>query len=602
MTELETMSKLTEQYTPEVLRREASRILRAAARCRTLEGARERLDRRVASIYYETFRDDPSPPAHKLIRLRDCWDALRSVLSHRSDARTDFSVAQALWDLARGKSRNDLQPGFCAELIHWIRGLEGRSEFQYISVSPTTGSLQGRAAAIARSEDLDAMWNDVRTGLKRFPDGLSDEARQRRRRRKRKVMEVLGGTESDWSNWHWQTAHHIDDADLLARIVPLSDREWREISRARKARLPFSVTPFYASLMDEDGAGRDRALRAQVIPPADYVDHMLAHRRGREHSCDFMLESDTSPIDLVTRRYPAVVILKPYNTCPQICVYCQRNWEIEEAMAPDALASSEKIDAAIRWIADHPAICEVLVTGGDPLVMADGRLEGIMSSLAAIEHVDLIRIGTRLPVTIPMRITDELAGMLGRFRQPGRRDVAVVTHIEHVYEVTPEMVEAVDRLRRNGIAVYNQHVYTFYVSRRFEAAALRMLLRRIGVEPYYTFAPKGKEETASYLVPLARILQEQKEEARLIPGLRRTDEAVFNVPGLGKNYLRAVQHRDLVTVRPDGARMYEFHPWEKNVVNQQTYLATDTPILTYLRRLEATGEDPADYASIWYYF
>jgi lysine 2,3-aminomutase len=97
-------------------------------------------------------------------------------------------------------------------------------------------------------------------------------------------------------------------------------------------------------------------------------------------------------------------------------------------------------------------------------------------------------------------------------------------------------------------------------------------------------------------------MQEQKEEARLVPGTRRTDEAVFNVPGMGKNYLRARQHRDLITVLPDGARVYEFHPWEKNLVEYEPHLANDVPILDYLARLAEIGENPDDYNSIWYYF
>ncbi|HAU37280.1 MAG TPA: hypothetical protein DCX07_06135 [Phycisphaerales bacterium] len=271
-------------------------------------------------------------------------------------------------------------------------------------------------------------------------------------------------------------------------------------------------------------------------------------------------------------------------------------------MDPAAMASRGKIAAAIDWIRKHPAVREVLLTGGDPMVMSDGRLREILERLAEISHVDLVRIGTRTPVTLPMRITPELAEMLGSFRQPGRREIAVVTHVEHPYEITPELAGAIDRLRRNGIAVYNQQVYTFFVSRRFETARLRLLLRRVGVDPYYTFAPKGKEETADYRVPIARILQERKEEARLLPGLRRTDEPVFNVPGLGKNHLRAIQHRDLLTIRPDGARVYEFHPWEKNVANRDTYVTADVPIWDYLRRLEAIGERADDYRSIWYYY
>ena len=102
--------------------------------------------------------------------------------------------------------------------------------------------------------------------------------------------------------------------------------------------------------------------------------------------------------------------------------------------------------------------------------------------------------------------------------------------------------------------------------------------------------------------PLARILQEQKEEARLLPGLTRTDEAVYNVPGLGKNYIRAWQHHDLIGIFPDGTRYYEFHPWEKKVLSQKSYLGTDVPILDYLERLRDIGEDTEKYESIWYYY
>jgi lysine 2,3-aminomutase len=164
------------------------------------------------------------------------------------------------------------------------------------------------------------------------------------------------------------------------------------------------------------------------------------------------------------------------------------------------------------------------------------------------------------------------------------------------------MALAVNRLKRQGISVFNQQVYTFFVSRRFETALLRVLLRRIGIDPYYTFVAKGKEETGDYRVPVARLLQEQKEESRLLPGIRRTDEVVYNVPRLGKNHVRAVQHRDLVSIEPDGTRVYEFHPWEKNIVQRDNYIGGDVSILNYLSRLAAIGENPEDYRSIWYYY
>ena len=201
-----------------------------------------------------------------------------------------------------------------------------------------------------------------------------------------------------------------------------------------------------------------------------------------------------------------------------------------------------------------------------------------------------------------MRITDGLVATLEKYIIPGKRDVSIVTHVEHPYEVTPDVAAAVRRLRQAGISVFNQQVYTFYVSRRFESARLRRIMRKIGIEPYYVFNTKGKNETLDYIVPIARLLQEINEEARLLPGLTRTDEAVYNVPGLGKSYLRARQHRDLVSILPNGSRVYEFHPWDKNIFEQKNYIGTDVPILDYLERLKSIGEKIEDYETIWYYY
>jgi len=345
------------------------------------------------------------------------------------------------------------------------------------------------------------------------------------------------------------------------------------------------MTPYYLSLMDDEDPGAfDSAVRAQVIPPLDYIHIMSRLRSTATTSLDFMKEKDTSPCELITRRYPSICIMKPFNTCPQICVYCQRNWEIDDAMAKGAYAGNKKIDDAIKWIKDHPGIHDILITGGDPLAMGNTVLKNILKKVAAINHVERIRIGSRTPVTLPMRITEKLADILASFHKAGKREVVLVTHVQDLYELTDDMLQAVQRLRARGISIYNQLVYTFFVSRRFEAAALRKKLRLIGVDPYYTFNTKGKEETLSYRVPIARLLQEQKEEARLLPGLSRTDEAVFNVPGIGKSYLRARQHRDLLSILPSGSRVYEFFPWEKNIskTTPHSYIFEDVSILDYL--------------------
>ena len=586
-------------YNIEIFREEAKDFLSGINRCRKIETVRDKLLQKVMWIYRNINSDEP---AHKLIRVRDCALALMSVLLERSDAKTGFSVTQSLWDISRRQPRSDLEAGFYAEMINWIRGIEGRAMFQFlVQPSEKKEGLSGREQANIRSDELDLLWDIIEKRLGTYTSGLSEESRSNRERRRRKVLSQLEGDETDWNDWTWHVRHIITDTTILSKLTTVDETQCNIINRALGGRLPFGITPYYASLMDDEPSRNDHAIRAQVFPPVDYVDRMLSHRSTREHSFDYMLESNTSPIELITRRYPGIVILKPVSTCPQICVYCQRNWEIDQVMAPRSFANKEEINSAIKWLKSHPAVREVLVTGGDPFIMSDNKLESLLNRLSEIKHIDLIRIGTRTLVTIPMRITKRFAEMLGSFREVGKRDLAVITHIEHPYEITQETAIAVDRLRRQGIGVYNQQVYTFFVSRRFETTMLRILLRRIGIDPYYTFMPKGKEETNAYRVPITRVLQEQKEEARLVPGLRRTDEAVLNIPGLGKNYLRAIQHRDLLTVLPDGKRIYEFHPWEKNLVSCQTYLYKDIANLDYLRRLSEIGENPEDYDSIWFY-
>ncbi len=590
-------------YSLHQFRHEMEPLLRRLKGCKDVDAARTELFHWVNYRQREAFSKPESKWNRSLNIIRDCARALRSLLSRHGEQMSGTSLVSVLYDIAHDRSSPELTPAFFAEVTHLLRGVSLHPEPESFAMANHFEKLQGRAAAIARSDDLDDLWERVDARMRRYADGLDPDSVSRREQRKRHLMQILGATDSDWTDWHWQTSRLITSVDRLQSLAFLRPEEAQAVREARQGGLPFGITPYYLSLFDDDPeAGRDHALRAQVLPTLDLVRNMGLCPESRKRDFDFMREADTSPIDLVTRRYPAICIFKPFNTCPQICSYCQRNWEIDQAMDPQALASSDKIEAALAWIEEHKSIREVLITGGDPLAMPDERLEQILQRLSGIAHIDLIRFGSRVPVTLPMRIDDKLASLLGRYREPGRREICLVTHIEHPYEITPDVVKAVDRLRRQGIGVYNQLVYTFFVSRRFEAAKLRLLLRRIGVDPYYTFVPKGKEETRSYRVPIARLLQEQKEEARLLPGIRRTDEVVYNLPALGKNHLRAQQHRDLVGIRPDGARVYEFHPWEKNIIDRGTYVGVDVPILSYLERLADMGENPDDYAGIWYYY
>ncbi len=572
----------------------------------SVETKRKRIRTFLSKMLVAVFEDNPTIPPLEWVLTRSAIGVFRNILSRRNERLADFSLVEYIHNILTGDSPEKTpQPSadFLAELEHLLRGITGQTGV-YSEAIPAYLKHDGQRGAKLRSRDLSRMVKASDKFMDRYACGLDSKIVRKRSMNKARIMKHFGATELEWEKWKWHTRNIIRDADTLAALVKLSDEEYEAIKLAKENRIPFGVTPYYASLMDyEPGTGRrDKAIRAQVIPPLHYIKTLKEKKASSESSMDFMLERNTSPIEGITRRYPQICILKPILTCPQICVYCQRNWEIEDVYSSTAVLPKEKLDAAIKWIADTPEINEVLITGGDPLLLSNAKLENLLFRLSQMNHVERIRIGTRTPVTLPQRITESLIRDINHFHNPGKREILVVTHFEHPYEITPQAMEAVQKFHRYGMDVYNQLVYTFFNSRKFEASLLRHKLRMIGVTPYYTFNTKGKEETDDYRVPIARLLQEQQEEARQAPGSVRTDEIVFNVPGLGKNYLRAEQNHDIISILPDGRRLYEFHPWEKKQSLVDTYVYKDVSIYNYLKRLKAAGENLADYRTIWYYY
>lgn len=576
-----------------------------------LETARDSLFSYLDKAERKVFAVDNDLHILEKSTVRECIRVFRSIIGPINEFRTEFSALESLWKLAR-KRRAELKSiisvGFILEFINLFRGVTGKSNIYLENVQvkksiPEFFKMKGREAAIVRMEMLDDLGLSLQKYFKKYPSGLEEEVVSWRSENRRKILNYYKSAETDWNDYQWHLKNVVKDAKPLLDLIELSNEQKEAVDLAVINKIAFGITPYYLSLMDTRfSIGYDHAVRAQVIPTKEYVDKMIERRTERSVTFDFMGEHDTSPVDLITRRYPGIAIVKPFNTCAQICVYCQRNWEIERVLEPGALASKDKIDHALSWFDKHKSIGDILITGGDPLVMRDDQIHRILKILANKPHIYRIRIGSRTPVVLPMRFTDNLMNILAEFHRPPKLEIALVTHFEHSYEITPESLEAVQKLRKAGIGVYNQQVYTIENSRRFELAKLRKDLRSIGVDPYYTFNMKGKEETSKYMVPIARILQERKEEARLLPGLDRTDEPVFNVPKLGKNQLQAGQDHRLVMILPDGSRVYEFHPWEKNITPVPPFNYVDVPIYDYLEELAARGENIRDYRTIWFYY
>ncbi|MBE3036953.1 MAG: KamA family radical SAM protein [Candidatus Atribacteria bacterium] len=326
----------------------------------------------------------------------------------------------------------------------WLKPLLERNGVEIIDFT----KVEGREAGIARSNYLDKLYEKVHVFINRYPSGCDEELIKEREGNRQKILDYFGATLDDWNDYRWHLKHIFQDKeDLkhLKKLVLLTGEDMEAIEIAIENKIPFGITPYYLSLFDFSRSDRkiDYQVRSQVIPPIHYVTLMKEHRKERSYYFDFMGEQDTSPEKLITRRYPMISILKPIDTCPQICVYCQRNWEITGPMMPEAMSSKESLDRALDWFAKHTSMKDVLITGGDPLVLGDERIEHIMDRLCQMEHVINIRWASRIPVTLPMRITDKLTKLIGSYLKPGKRNVCVVTHIEGASEVTPELAEAV---------------------------------------------------------------------------------------------------------------------------------------------------------------
>jgi len=571
----------------------------------TVDQKRKKIRDFLTKLFIDTFGADPNIPPMAYVLNRDAITTFRKILMKKNEKLSGFSFIEYINDLIHNPEKKGLEkpdPGFFAELEHLLKGIMGKTGI-YPEKAPAFAKYEGTKAARLRSADLSRLSRYAHKFIDFYPCGLDSEIKRRNIANKARILKYFGATELEWENWKWHTRHIIRDAKTLRSLLELTEDEYKAVSIAEKSKIPFGITPYYLSLMDNNPENINAyVVRAQVIPSLHYVNQLLEYKKSSETSMDFMLERDTSPIDGITRRYPMIAILKPILTCPQICVYCQRNWEIEDVYSIKAALSKDKLDKAIKWIAATPELNEILITGGDPFLLPNQKIENMLFRLSRIPHIRRIRIGTRTPITLPQRITDSLVRDINHFHHPGKREILIVTHVEHPLEITPQVMNTVQKFRRVGMDVYNQMVYTFYNSRKFEAVVLRDKLRLIGITPYYTFNTKGKNETYDFRVPIPRLLQEQKEEARLVPGTVRTDEIVFNVPGLGKNYLRATQHHDVISILPSGCRVYEFHPWEKKLALANTYVYTDVSIYEYMQRLKSIGEDLQDYKTIWYYY
>jgi lysine 2,3-aminomutase len=570
----------------------------------SLTDARNKLFKHLNMLdrHYFNLKSDRNFKDYHIIErnnAKNCIDTVKNTIRYENEELTGFSALNILHRLAKEdeKAFSEIDKGFLYEFINLFNGINGQSG---VTNDMFTLPNDPEEAAAVRMEKLDEYSQRMNVHLKKYKTGTDSDLKTNHEQMKHKILKHFGGSNEDWDDYKWHLKHTIKDAQTLSDLITLEEDEKEALAAAKENDIAFEITPHYLSLINENGrTPHDRANRALVLPGKNY-SVSVAENRLMRNDMDFMGEQSTSPIEGITRRYPQIVILKPVSYCPQICVYCQRNWELDPE--GNSHLNTKQTEEALDWIRNNPNINEVLVTGGDPFILPDNYLNKLLKGLSEIEHVERIRIGTRTLVTVPQRITENLINILKKYHDLGKREIVVVTHFEHTTEITEDVINAVKKIREAGISIYNQQVFTYYNSKRFETAALKRSLKRSGIDPYYTFNTKGKEETIDFRVPIARILQERKEETRFLPGIVRTDEQVFNVPKLGKSHLNAWQEHEVIMITAKGERMYRFYPWESKVTLVDDYIYTDVSVHDYLLRLHNDGEDTNEYRSIWYYF
>jgi lysine 2,3-aminomutase len=278
-------------------------------------------------------------------------------------------------------------------------------------------------------------------------------------------------TQSEWDDWKWQVRNRITDVQKLKKIINLTTKEEEDIAEVLK-KFRMGITPYYAAHMDKND--HRCPIRMQAVPTIEETHVSDADMLDPLH------EDGDSPVPGLTHRYPDRVLLLITDQCSMYCRHCTRR---RFAGQDDHAVPMEKIDKAIEYIKGATEVRDVLLSGGDALLMSDEKLEYIIKKLREIPHVEIIRIGTRTPVVCPQRITDDLVNMLKKYHP-----IWLNTHFNHPKEITPESKEAIRKLADGGVPLGNQSVLLRGINDCvFIMKDLVHELTKIRIRPYYIY-------------------------------------------------------------------------------------------------------------------
>jgi len=343
-----------------------------------------------------------------------------------------------------------------------------------------------------------------------------------------------------WSDWRWQLSHRLNTAEEIEKVIPLTGSERKALQTQGLFRV--DVTPYFISLIDPTDP--DDPVRRQVIPRSEEMQAFTAMME------DSLAEDRHSPVPGLVHRYPDRALMLVTTQCASYCRYCTRSRIVGD---PGQTFSQTDFDLQIEYLKRTPQVRDVLLSGGDPLVLAPKILEQILTRLREIPHIEIVRIGSRVPVFLPMRVTQELCDMLAKFHP-----LWLNIHVNHPSEISLELEQACDRLTRAGIPLGNQSVLLAGVNDNVHIQRdLAHKLVRIRVRPYYLYQCDLVEGAGHFRTPVAKGIE-------IMEGLRghtsgyAVPQYIIDAPGGGgkipvmPNYLLSMSDHKVILRNYEG--------------------------------------------------
>ena len=406
-------------------------------------------------------------------------------------------------------------------------------------------TISSTESLVAIPTGMDFRDDDEPPSSAAIPTAISDAPRSRRHPAWADVAET------DWNDWRWQAQHAVRHTKQIVDLIPFTPEERRAL-QVLEAQYKLAIPPYYFSLIDEHDPLDP--IRLQSVPsPLE-----LLGAEGAEED-DPLDEDKDSPVPGLTHRYPDRVLLVSTHVCTMYCRFCTRKRATMKRGGWDSVSRDDR--RMVDYVASHPEIHDAILSGGDPLTLPIEKLAFFVESLAKIPHLDVIRIGTRVPVTLPQRLDDdELVDLLA---STGK--IWIQTHFNHPREVTPEAKRACDRLRMGGMPINNHAVLLKGVNDSLEIQRdLCRALLRIKVRPYYLFHCDPVTGAGHFRTPVWKGIEIIEGLRGHISGLGVPTYVVDAPRGGGKiplmpNYLLSASN-DSVVLRNYEGMIIHYHP------------------------------------------